>query len=167
MAKEDYNRLMEIANQLKKSDPPFFRDHDIYGLQAFVRDAGRCEYCASEYYLYGSYAALGLSAADHLLPKRKYEYERFRHEPRNLVACCVTCNKIKGRWDPATEAPGEHIVIETIEQLETRREELIERARKYIRENPDRCEAMFKQAKQNFEAAVADYRHSVEEPNAA
>ncbi len=163
MAKDHYDKLLEIANRLKERDT-FFREHDINGLQAFIRDAGRCQYCASEYYLYESYATLGDSATDHLLPRSKYE--EFGHDPRNLVACCVTCNKLKGSWDPATQG-GEPIDVKTREQLEEHRNTLVERAREHIGKNPDQWQAMFKKARPNFEAAAAEYRLSVEEPNAA
>lgn len=140
---------------------PFFRDTDIANLQAFVRDGGYCQYRASPKYPYANYAALRDSVTDHLLPKSKYQC--FEREPRNLVACCMVCNKIKGAWDLATDAENEpKLAIATIQELETQRLNLIGRTRRYIAQRPDRWQAMFADARQNFQNAVAEYQCGVE-----
>lgn len=162
--KEDYRRLLEVAQRLRNSEPPFFRGNHIASLQAFVRDAGNCQYCGR--YLYESNAVLGDSATDHVLPRSKYEL--LKHEVRNLVACCVECNKIKGDWDPATEAPGQqNLEIRTLADLEMHRDELIKRTREHIRRKPDKWQALFEKARQNFEDAVAEYHRAATEAKSA
>ncbi len=164
MPKEDYRRLLEVAQRLRNSEPPFFRGNHIGSIQAFVRDAGKCQYCGR--YLYDSYAVLGDSDTDHILPRSKYEL--FKHEARNLVACCIECNKIKGDWDPATEAMGQrNLEIKTLADLETHRDELIKRTRAHIRRIPDKWQALFEKARQNFEDAVAEYHRATPEAKSA
>lgn len=159
MPKENYRRLLEVAQQLKSSEPPFFRGNDIGSLQAVVRDAGKCQYCTPPRSLYESFALLSDSATDHLLPRSKHPL--FKHDPRNLVACCIECNKIKGDWDPARDAEGQpELEIRTLADLETQRDELIKRTRAYIQGRPAKWQALFEQARQNFEGAVAEYRSS-------
>ena len=162
MPKEDYRRLHEVAQRLRNSEPPFFRGNNLGSIQAFVRDAGKCQYC--EKYLYGSYAVLGDSATDHLLPRSKYEL--FKHEPRNLVACCIECNKIKGDWDPATAQGQAELEIRTLVDLERDRDELIKRTRRYI-EKPEKWQPLFEKARQNFEDAVAEYHRFAKEAKSA
>ena len=157
MPKEDYRRLQEVAQRLRNSEPPFFRGNHIGSVEAWVRDAGKCQYCGR--YLYDSYAVLGDSDTDHILPRSKYEL--FKHEARNLVACCIECNKIKGDWDPATEATGQpELEIKTLADLETHRDELINRTREHIQRTPDKWQALFEKARRNFEDAVAEYRRA-------
>jgi len=158
MPNDNYELLREIALWLRNSEPPFFEKHNTAGLQAFLRDKGYCQYCAPPKYLYESYVALGDSATDHLLPRSKYP--QFETEPRNLVACCMECNKIKRDWDPATDVEPK-LSITTKEALEAQREVLIERTRTYICGNPDRWVGMFDDARKNFEKAVAEYRDTI------
>jgi len=157
VSKEDYRRLLEVAQRLRNSEPPFFRGNHIGSLQAFVRDAGKCQYCGRN--LYDSYAVLGDSDTDHILPRSKYEL--LKHEARNLVACCIECNKVKADWDPATEASGQrNLEIKTLSDLELHRDELIKRTREHIQRTPEKWQALFAKARQNFEDAVAEYRRA-------
>ena len=95
--------------------------------RAMERAAGICEYCCED--LLSSRLGYSSIVMDHLLPKSKYESEE-----RNLetaVLSCVSCNSMKGNYDPLRE--GE----KPAEMLRSHRDELIQRVRAHLKDKID------------------------------
>ena len=86
-------------------------------LRLAVRTGFRCEYCGSDFFasLENYYAF----EVEHIVPRgRGAELD---DSPENLTVACRTCNRLKRRWDPRTQA-GEG----------AGRAKLIEAARGYV-----------------------------------
>ena len=138
--------LQRIGIALRQKSP-YFKDWNINGLQAFIRDGGCCVYCEKP--LMEDYDVV--SCVDHLLPRSIYP--ELEHYVQNLVAACADCNQKKRNFDPSRGKGLETLITEV-------RSDLIREARAEIERKRASMDwrAIFQTAKVHFRDAVAEYR---------
>ncbi len=66
----------------------------------FRRDGFRCVYCGSD--LSASALTIATATHDHVVPRCLFTPESEANRGVNLVACCISCNSLKGNWYPPT-----------------------------------------------------------------
>ncbi len=90
---------------------------------AFVKACGRCEYCGAD--LLRDRQGYASATVDHLLPKGFYD-ENIAEHHNNWVLSCSCCNSTKGTYNLLKQ--GE----KAIDMLESKRHDLIARAKQYV-----------------------------------
>lgn len=95
------------AFRIRNETPWWLRDaprcsgtHEYSWIEILERDGFRCVYCGLDL----SASALTIKAAtqDHVVPQCLFTPSGDANRGVNLVACCATCNSLKGDWCPPT-----------------------------------------------------------------
>jgi len=97
---------MVASNFQRRNESPWWlRDprriggsHDYSWTDIFSRGGFRCVYCYADL----SISALTVATAthDHVVPQCLFNPSSEANRGINLVACCATCNSLKGDWHP-------------------------------------------------------------------
>lgn len=95
------------AFQARKETPWWLRDARRSGgtqeyswTDLFNRDGFQCVYCGSD--LSASALTIATATHDHVVPQCLFTPESEANRGVNLVACCISCNSLKGNWYPPT-----------------------------------------------------------------
>jgi hypothetical protein len=67
-------------------------------IDLFLRDGFRCVYCGFD--LSASALTIATATHDHVVPQCLFIPESEANRGVNLVACCASCNSLKGNWYP-------------------------------------------------------------------
>ncbi len=120
-------------------------------IAGWMRDGLVCVYCGRD--MLESYDVVYHGyATDHLLPVSKYP--ELDSQAWNLVLACRACNSFKLAYDPNDPPiyiPGQQLTLEV-------RSELLDRAKKYIKEKRQHREMRFQKEKQAIQRAVKSLR---------
>ena|SRR5438552_1916208 len=114
-------------------------------LVSWLRCDCKCAYCKEDMLKSRDVAYFFSTTLEHLLPKKKYP--GLEKEPSNLVLACRACNSRKGQWDPNRDGEPIYTASEGTQLTEEQRQELIERAKKYIKTKQVEHEKLFSQEK--------------------
>ena len=69
-------------------------------IDLFLRDGFQCVYCGFD--LSASALTIATATHDHVVPQCLFVPESEANRGVNLVACCTSCNTLKGNWYPPT-----------------------------------------------------------------